>query len=238
MNEQEWLECTNPTELLDHVRLHGSERKLRLFPCACCRRIWPLLVDVAFRNVVEATERFADGLATQAECSQASNRASSLAGEWGMGPGLLPFLNAAGRFAGLACAWTGLPGEELNAGAMARKAEIEFAQEQEKAYPHLSAWAVEVVTNADHWSADYFRDIFGNPFRPVAVDPVWLTWRDGTIPHLAQTIYDERRFADMPVLADALEDAGCTNADILQHCRQAGEHVRGGWVMDLLLGKT
>ncbi len=82
------------------------------------------------------------------------------------------------------------------------------------------------------------RDIFGNPFRPVAIDPAWLTWRDGTIPLIAQAIYEERRFADMPILADALEEAGCADADILNHCRQPGEHVRGCWVVDLLLGKT
>jgi hypothetical protein len=81
------------------------------------------------------------------------------------------------------------------------------------------------------------RDIFDNPFRPVPVDPSWLTWNDGTIPRLAQTIYHERRFADLPVLADALEEAGCTNADFLDHCRRPGVHVRGCWVIDLLLAK-
>jgi hypothetical protein len=81
------------------------------------------------------------------------------------------------------------------------------------------------------------RDIFGNPFRPVAVDPDWLTWNGGTVPKLAQAIYDQRRFQDLPILADALEEAGCTNADILNHCRQPGEHVRGCWVVDLVLGK-
>jgi hypothetical protein len=86
--------------------------------------------------------------------------------------------------------------------------------------------------------ANMVRDIFGNAFRPVVIDPVWLTWRDATVLKIAQTIYDERRFADMPVLADALEEAGCTNDDILNHCRQPGEHVRGCWVVDLLLGKT
>jgi hypothetical protein len=81
------------------------------------------------------------------------------------------------------------------------------------------------------------RDIFGNPFRPVVIDPAWLTWRDGTIPKIAQAIDDERRFADMPVLADALEEAGCSDPNILSHCRQPGDHVRGCWVVDRLLGK-
>jgi hypothetical protein len=80
-------------------------------------------------------------------------------------------------------------------------------------------------------------EIFGNPFRPVPVDPRWRAWERGTIPRLARVLYDERRFADLPVLADALEDAGCADADILSHCRAGGPHVRGCWAVDLLLGK-
>jgi hypothetical protein len=87
-------------------------------------------------------------------------------------------------------------------------------------------------------AANLLREMLGNPFRPVIVDPAWLTWNDGVVPKLAQVIYDERRFADLPILADALEDAGCADADILAHCRGGGEHVRGCWVVDLLLGKS
>jgi hypothetical protein len=80
------------------------------------------------------------------------------------------------------------------------------------------------------------RDIFGSPFRPsLTLPPAILAWNDGTIPKLAQAIYDNRRFTDLPILADALEEAGCTNSDILNHCRQPGEHVRGCWVLDLVL---
>ena len=80
----------------------------------------------------------------------------------------------------------------------------------------------------------FFRDVFGNPFRPVTLDPAWQTTN---VLALAQAIYDDRAFDRMPILADALEDAGCDNADILNHCRQPGEHVRGCWVVDLVLGK-
>jgi hypothetical protein len=78
------------------------------------------------------------------------------------------------------------------------------------------------------------RCVFGNPFRPVAFDP---SWRTRTATTIAQVIYDERDFSTLPVLADALEDAGCEHADVLSHCRQPGEHVRGCWVVDLVLGK-
>jgi hypothetical protein len=84
-----------------------------------------------------------------------------------------------------------------------------------------------------------FRCLFGNPFRSLpSVKSAWLAWNDGTIPKLAQAIYEKRRFGDLPILADALEEAGCDNIDILTHCRQPGEHVRGCWVVDLLLGKS
>jgi hypothetical protein len=82
------------------------------------------------------------------------------------------------------------------------------------------------------------RDIIGPlPFRPVILDPAWLTWHDGLIPSMAQKMYDSRDFSDIPVLADALEEAGCANQDLLSHCRSGDEHVRGCWVVDLLLGK-
>jgi len=94
---------------------------------------------------------------------------------------------------------------------------------------HESLIASELRTQAS-----LFRDIFGNPFRPVAFDPAWRT---ATVTSLAQAIYADRRFGDLPILADALEDAGCTSADVLEHCRTPGEHVRGCWVVDLALGK-
>jgi hypothetical protein len=83
---------------------------------------------------------------------------------------------------------------------------------------------------------DVLRCIFGPvPFRPITLEPAWQS--SSTVVKLAQVIYEERRFADLPVLADALEDAGCDNRDILAHCRQPGEHQRGCWALDLLLGK-
>ncbi|MDY3563323.1 hypothetical protein R5W23_004824 [Gemmata sp. JC673] len=80
------------------------------------------------------------------------------------------------------------------------------------------------------------RDIFGNPFRPVTFSP---SWRTDTALSLAQGMYDSRDFGAMPILADALQDAGCDNGDVLDHCRDPkGIHVRGCWVVDLVLGKS
>jgi len=78
------------------------------------------------------------------------------------------------------------------------------------------------------------REVFVNPFRPVALEPFWLT---STVTALAHQMYHSRDFSAMPILADALQDAGCDNADILDHCRGPGPHVRGCWVVDLVLGK-
>jgi hypothetical protein len=79
------------------------------------------------------------------------------------------------------------------------------------------------------------RDIFGNPFRSVVLDPAWVS---PLIRAMARAIYDDRSFGDMPILADALEDAGCPDEQILEHCRKEGLHVRGCWCVDLLLEKS
>jgi len=85
--------------------------------------------------------------------------------------------------------------------------------------------------------APLLRDIAGNPFRPIALELNWLRRDDNIVLKMASILYQERRFVDLPILADALEDSGCDNADILAHCRGSGPHVRGCWVVDLLLGK-
>jgi hypothetical protein len=87
--------------------------------------------------------------------------------------------------------------------------------------------------------ANQLREVFGNPFRrSLPLPPSILAWNDGTIDRLAASIYNERDFTYLAVLADALEETGCTNADILNHLREPGLHVRGCWVVDLLLGKS
>jgi len=86
-----------------------------------------------------------------------------------------------------------------------------------------------------HALVQLFRDVFANPFRPVAFSPEWQTF---TTISIAKLMYDSRDFSAMPILADALQDAGCDNDDILTHCRGAGPHVRGCWLVDAVLGKN
>ncbi|MBP3959436.1 hypothetical protein J8F10_29685 [Gemmata sp. G18] len=80
-----------------------------------------------------------------------------------------------------------------------------------------------------------FRELFGpSPLRPLTFSP---SWRTSTTVALASQMYESRDFSAMPILADALQDAGCDSADVLDHCRGPGPHVRGCWVVDLALGK-
>jgi hypothetical protein len=79
--------------------------------------------------------------------------------------------------------------------------------------------------------------LFGNPLRPAIISPAWLAWNRGAVRSLAQTIDETRDFGCLPILADALEDAGCDNADMLNHCRGSGEHGPGCWVIDRLLNR-
>jgi hypothetical protein len=91
-----------------------------------------------------------------------------------------------------------------------------------------------LVPDREEWAA-LLRDICGNPFRPVTLDPAWTT---PTVVQLARSLYEERRFQDLPVLADALEEAGCQDQSILEHLRSTGPHVRGCWPLDLILGRA
>jgi hypothetical protein len=90
------------------------------------------------------------------------------------------------------------------------------------------------LEQATLYQCNMVRDIYCNSFRPITVDPAWLT---ATVKHLAEAIYEERSYDRLPILADALEDAGCNQQDILGHLRGGGEHCRGCWVIDLLSGR-
>jgi hypothetical protein len=102
--------------------------------------------------------------------------------------------------------------------------------------PVLARCSSYAPSHDEHGSqCDLIRDIFGNPFRPIAFDP---SWRTSTTVAISKTMYESRDFAAVPILADALEDAGCSHTDILDHCRGDGPHVRGCWVVDLVLDKS
>ena len=241
MTEAEWLACEDPVDMLLYLRGpdslreeadgsfiyrievdapgRTSKRKLRLAACACCRRIWDLLPERS-QELIEVNEQFAEGVCT----------ADLLASAWSSAAGT----NAAARDAYAAMA---LPSPRLVDAADAvvglrEWLDVErFREIIDLIRRDLSESYVlpELIAQCEA-----IRDIVGNLFRPAAVDPAWLT---SDVLLLARGIYEEKAFDRMPILADALQDAGCTNDDVLNHCRGDGPHVRGCWVLDLLLGK-
>jgi hypothetical protein len=224
MTESKWLSGNNPDTLLLFVASRASDRQLRLYACACCRRAWHLLTHPAHRRAVQTSERYADGQASDAELTQAQAPAWAARSPVGVpvhGP-----------------AHAAAPEDvihEASAAAFEVRNAIATLASRELDGPEFEAMYHTADTAERRAQSALVRDIFGNPFRQVSFDPAWRQWQGGTVVRIARAIYAERRFADMPVLADALEEAGCASADVLEHCRAGGEHVRGCWVLDALL---
>jgi hypothetical protein len=228
MTEQEWLACTDPTEMMYVSGEQGrlTERRDRYFSCACCRRIWHLLPDEASRTAVRVAEHYLDGLASVELLDAASRAAAILHG------------SAANAAAGAAFPRRELGNNGIDVAAHAADAVV-YADPRFFSGSADRDSAVRAGSAERSAQADLLRDIIGNPFRPAPrVDPRVVAWNAGTVVKMAQVIYDERRFTDLPILVDALEEAGCTNSDILDHCRGPGPHVRGCWVVNAILGKT
>jgi hypothetical protein len=221
MTEAEWLKCDDPTVMLEFLRGKVSDRKLRLFAVACCRRISFLLPDETCRQGVEVAERCADGHVSEEE--QASVWSAVFASWENVGDGYASLIYGSTMVLAAVAPhpWAWLIGERADSSAS-----LSDQEHEPKEAEALRALFVE--------QPRLFRDLVGNPFRAVTVDSAWRT---ATVISLAITIYDERAFDRLPILADALEDAGCDNADILNHCRQPGEHVRGCWVVDKILAR-
>jgi hypothetical protein len=238
--EGQWLSCTDPAAMIDTLRAAGkfTERKARLLVVAVCRRIWPLLTDGRSRKAVEVSEQFADGLADRGARStarRASSRATSVA--WralqrSRKEGLPEVRDKAPPFEAASAATYALDAN-LDVKAIAWRAARAIDVTDEGGWP---AGEGETASSEEkRGQADLLRDIFGNPFREVRFDLAWLT---PSVLSIARRAYDERDFAALPVLADALADAGCDNEDLLRHCREPGlAHCRGCWVVDLILGK-
>jgi hypothetical protein len=227
MTETDWLACTDPTPMLAFLRGKASDRKLRLFSVACVRRAWESL-EKRSRRMIEMAEQYADGLVAPEAIDETPLREEQA--ERGHDPSAFGImLESGGSCSSAVAAATAVPAEPEEAARQMR-----YSERTCHGVSH-EGWA-DIAANAQ---CQLLRDLFGAlPFRPATANRVWLTWNDGAIPKLAHAVYDERAFDRLPVLADALEEAGCTDAAILGHCRQPGEHVRGCWVVDLLLGKS
>lgn len=200
--------------MLHHLRDRLSPRALRLFACACCRRVWGLLQDKRSRTAIHKLEAYADDLSNERLRTDAYNIAN---------PAFLDvdFSQEAHWFA--AC---------VVLCAAERDVPTNLIGNLESALAKTEGMTMHEVRQLE---SDWLKDIFDNPLYPATLNPTVLT---SPVTTLAQEIYDDRTFDRLPDLADALEAAGCTSVEVLNHCRGKGPHVRGCWVIDLILGTS
>lgn len=236
MDEAEWRDCTDPQALLEFLSGKASDRKLRLLGVAFCRRIWKLIPAGPCREAVRVAERCADGFATDKERRDVHNQTAHCPDSARLAvvnaQCAVHYLNekTAGKY----------PFFVTGVGAIAHAASDKY-RSRKKSFPIYRA----AYRAAERAEARLVRCVFGNPFRPVRLDPTWLARGGDSLRALAETLYEKRRLPGgtfdpcrVGELADALEDAGCSNETILSHLRGPGPHVRGCWVVDLLLGKV
>jgi hypothetical protein len=261
MTEADWLACTEPYLMLDFLGGKAGQRKWRLFAAACCRRLWGLLADERRRRAVEDAERLADGMAGRDSAAAADadpmrsfsdwtlkrtmtavRAIEAYKGEWRRTDYPAAAAEKAASVAAFAvdslAGWRAMPmhwGRDLEPQEDVAEAAV-VAVDVAEGFP--------ATLREQQAQCELLRCLAGNPWRPVPPPaPRVFSWNDGCVARLARAAYDDRlpegRLdpARLAVLADALEEAGCTDADILGHCRSGGEHVRGCWVVDLLLGK-
>jgi hypothetical protein len=216
MTEKQWLTMTDSESMsrflsgeMKQSRSPSGRRKLRLYACACCRRAWELFDDERSKQAVEIAERYAEGNASREE----------LVRMWES----CQLTVSCNSICAPQASWAAVQAPFEAAMRLGFRAEAQMKDGYKK-----------TLDAESRTQASLIRDIFGNPFRPVSFS---TQWRTSTAVALAQQMYDSRDFSAMPILADALQDAGCDNADVLGHCRGPGPHVRGCWVVDLVLDK-
>jgi hypothetical protein len=271
MTEQEWLECTDPQKMLALVQGKASDRKLRLFACACCRRIWEALSPDG-RRVVNIAAKYADGLLTAEDLDKANLLAARLShstrqGWWNRIKGCAALVadavlgvtqhteEMAYRVSHLTAGAVSLQAVKLRASGLplyivsldhfglGLRCPPTGRGKQSKERERRRLRRVLAVKDDAWWSerqaqADLLRCIFPFATSRFSVELSWLGWNGGLLRRFAEAIEDECAFDQLPILADALAEAGCHDATMLAHCRGPGPHVRGCFVVDTLLART
>lgn len=224
MTEAEWLACEKPTPMMDWLRTRGSERQFYLAGVAAVRQVDHLLTGQRYRDLLLLIERYADGLVWKQDLERAQREAEASAfNEFmellrqGRSQSQAGKSTAASRAAAFAAMTNG-----------AWQAGVSAMQEATSAGKRKEIWPRQCAM---------LRDIFGNPFRPLPPSALGSAPSSLTVQNLARVIYDGQIFEHLPILADALEEAGCHAPAVLEHCRGTGIHMRGCWVIDLVLGK-
>lgn len=216
MTEEEWLAEPWPLWMVFDP-ICRSSRKRRLFVVACIRRFPQLLKNKTMKEAVAWAEAYVDGVSDEKTRAKLYQRASTASRGFSHSRIARNLLEP--KFGGYVMVAENLYhlfGRPNSAEARAKE-DVAVSREKEA-------------------QKELVFEIFGNPFHPITPPLNLFTWNDGAIPQIAEAIYEERRFEDISILADALEDAGCEPA-LVEHCRNGQPHVRGCWVIDLLLGK-
>lgn len=249
MTNKEWRRSRDPVAMIRGIRDIAGDRKSLLYMVAGCRMLGDVVYSMWSEEALEIAERYADGGAT----SEEFDRAGSVAGVPTFGHQFEPGIWRAWHPDGT------IPSDVRRLIQLGVITERSLEEDEPQFDPELgrrASAAAELVyftcrnhplANSDdhilefisrvNWPGDWLlRCVFGKPFLPAAsIDPSWLT---RNVVGLARSVYEGRDFEGMPILGDALEEAGCTHEDILKHCRSQQPHVRGCWVVDLLLGMS
>lgn len=215
MTEKEWLKCAGTMKMLRFLWGKTSQRKIRLLAVGCCRQIWKNLTLKAVRQAVDTAEKYADDGASGQELTEVHRRA---------------VVAVTGTMYRNVVKMAGDPNWQIKISQMSFA--VNAAHPEPFPIKLLNLLGRDEALKAR--SPVLVRCVCGNPFRKIKLKRPWLT---PTVSSLAQAIYDDRAFDRLAILADALEEVGCDNADILAHCRKPGEHVAGCWVVDALLSK-
>jgi len=225
MTEDQWLACTDPQPMLDFLLDRASNRKLRLFACTCCRAFIHH-ADERCRDALAVADAFAEGLATAKELETARRVAYDVFCEFEGVP------EKVGNAVSLACCHEDLGRNVVDVAHSAHSLAVVGVERS-----FMKAARILERRKQCRW----LRDIFGSPFRPVTLHPLWLT---PGVANLGAAAYEVRALPSgeldsqrLAVLADALEEAGCADPELLGHLRSPGPHVRWCWALDLILGK-
>lgn len=230
MTGQEWLACPRAELLLRAVADCTSERKLRLLSAALCQSIRHLMSDKRSRQAVRVARLSVDGWADLEACMTAREEAAQVPH---VGPHAVELAAQAARLT------LGKMGPRnvaaifqlTDAAIAAQVGERPSLRKNPSLLEQIRKGAVE---ENERIAVQLIREVFGNPFETVPFD---ARWRTLNVRAIAEAIYAGPAFEQLPILADALEEAGCTSAAVLDHCRGKDKHLRGCWVIDLLLGK-
>jgi hypothetical protein len=247
MTEADWDRCTDPQIMLTWLRQGGklSDRKARLFAGVCCRRVWRLLTDERSRGAVETLERYADGQVQVNELTLAAVAAEDVLGEKGndQEPAADVALNAV--FADLTDANSRREPENqhlpLDPISNAQDAAYAAKYANCPGTPGRADAQLAAVAAEEEVQSHLLRCEVGDPF--VSSTGIACSRQSASILAIAQAAYDNRLLPSghldpdfLAALAEALEEAGCQDAELLGHLRGPGPHARGCWAMDRLLG--